>query len=350
MDKYDTSEYKVTYLIGAGASAKCFPTVKKTETNEGIANSLRTFAGNLKNDTLISPSNKKFAEQFALDLNWLADNSDKFGTPDTFAKFLYLHDRNSINRVKNALSFYFTVEQLINRKLDERVLIFLTTVLKIKNIFPTNIKILNWNYDFQIELACESFCKETFHYKKDSGTTRSKPLLEYYPSLGFEFNVNYHSLELENFSMVHLNGIAGFYFDENTSCIMSNFIDKNPKDINEIIEKIMEGIEKKHHLLTFAWETETVAVNFLRKRMEIAKAIIKDSDILVVIGYSFPFFNREVDKALFESLTDSGKLKKIFYQDPYKSGEFLKKQFGLSDDIEILHTTEKDNYFVPNEL
>jgi hypothetical protein len=29
-----------------------------------------------------------------------------------------------------------------------------------------------------------------------------------------------------------------------------------------------------------------------------------------VIGYSFPFFNREIDKQIFESLKGSGRLKK----------------------------------------
>ena len=150
--------------------------------------------------------------------------------------------------------------------------------------------------------------------------------------------------------MVHLNGIAGFYYYEQTACILNNFLNQKPKDINELIEKVTNDSERKHNLLTFAWERDTEAARLLHKRMDIAKAIITDSDILIIIGYSFPFFNRAIDKQLFEALTASGKLKKIIYQDPYKTGEFLKKQFELSDDIEILHTTDKDNYYVPNEL
>lgn len=348
MDKFDTSEYKITYLLGAGASAKVLPTVKATSTTGGVVQALRTFAEGLKTNKSINISYKNFIDQLVIDLHWLADNSDKFGTPDTFAKFLYLQERGSLKRLKNALSFFFTVEQFINNKFDDRALIFLTTVMQIGNIFPTNIKILNWNYDFQIQLAGEVFRHESFNY--GSVAVHSPPLVDYYPSLGIEMNVNYHSLDANNISMVHLNGIAGFYYYEQTTCILNNFLNQKPKDINEIIEKVNNDSERKHNLLTFAWERETEAATFLRKRIDIAKTIIANSDILIIIGYSFPFFNRAIDKQLFESLMASGKLKKIIYQDPYKTGEFLKKQFELSDDIEIIHVTDKDNYHVPIEL
>lgn len=347
MDTFATSEYKVTYLLGAGASAKVLPTVKATPATEGIAKSLRTFADNLKADTTINVSYKPFIDKIAIDLKWLADNSDKFGTPDTFAKFLYLQHRNSLPRLKQALAFYFTVEQFINKKFDDRALIFLTTVMQIGNIFPTNIKILNWNYDFQIQLAAEIFRREEFHL----GTTsvHSPPLVGYYPPLGFEMNTN-SSIDVNHTSMVHLNGIAGFYFYEPVASILNLFLNQKPKDINEIIEKVQTDSERKHNLLTFAWERETESAHLLRNRLALAKAIIADTDILVIIGYSFPFFNRAIDKEIFKALKTSGKLKKIVYQDPFKTGEFLKKQFELSDDIEIIHTTDTDNYYVPNEL
>ena len=348
MDRFATSEYKLTYLIGAGASAKALPTVKSTSTTEGVSNALKTFADKLKIDESINVSYKPFIDELVLDLYWLANNSDKFGTPDTFAKFLYLQERKSLPRLKKALTFYFTDEQFINNKFDDRALIFLTTVMQIGNIFPTNIKILNWNYDFQLQIAAENFRREEFHMGVTS--IHSPPLIGYYPSLGFEMNVNNDAINLNEISMVHLNGIAGFYFYQQVNSILNLFLIQKPKDINEVIEKMTTDSQNKHNLLTFAWEKDTEAAQLLRKRLAAAKAIVSDTDILIIIGYSFPFFNRAVDKLIFEALKVSGKLKKIIYQDPYKSGEFLKKQFDLSDDIEIIHTTDKDNYFVPNEL
>lgn len=348
MDTFDTSEFKVTYLLGAGASANVLPTVKATTATVGLSQSFRNFADSLKSNSTISVSYKGFVESLAKDLIWLADNSDKFGTPDTFAKFLYLQKRDELKRLKHALSFYFTVEQFINNKFDDRALSFLTTVMQTGNIFPTNIKILNWNYDFQMQLAGEVFRREEFHY--GGAWVHSPPLIGYYPSLGIEMNVNYNQLDLRDVSMVHLNGIAGFYFYEQTGAILNNFLNQKPKDINELIEKIRTDSEHKHNLLTFAWEKETEAAYYMRKRLPLAKAIIADTDILVVIGYSFPFFNRDIDKEIFEALKASPKFKKILFQDPFKTGDFLRNQFSLSDDIEIKHITEKDNYYVPIEL
>lgn len=334
-------------MLGAGASAKVLPTVKATSSTESLSQSLRIFAENLKADPIVESCYKNFITDLAIDLHWLADNSAKFGTPDTFAKFLYLQDRKSLPKLKNVLAFYFTVEQFINNKIDERALIFLTTVMQRNNVFPTNIKILNWNYDFQIQLAAEVFKKEGFH----SGVVnhRSLPLIDYYPSLGSEFIIN-NEINVKDIAMVHLNGIAGFYFSEKGGHILNLFLNQIPKDLNEIIEKIITDSDKKHNLLTFAWENDTESAYYLRNRVERAKALVAGTDILVIIGYSFPFFNRAVDKRVFDSIKESGKLKKIYYQDPYRTGEFLKKQFELSEDIDIIHVSEKDNYFVPNEL
>ncbi len=141
MNPFDTSEYKISYLVGAGASAKALPTVKKTETTKGVADSLREFVLFLKENHNISEENKSYIEQICIDTNWLADNTEKFGTPDTFAKFLYLQDRSQLQKLKNVLIFYFTVEQLINNKFENRTLKFITTVMQIENIFQTNRKI-----------------------------------------------------------------------------------------------------------------------------------------------------------------------------------------------------------------
>lgn len=69
-------------------------------------------------------------------------------------------------------------------------------------------------------------------------------------------------------------------------------------------------------LLSFAWEDETNDTKkiFLEKRMPIAKAIAEKTDILVVIGYSFPFFNRKIDDEIFKAMKQ--RLFKIYLRDP----------------------------------
>jgi hypothetical protein len=83
--------------------------------------------------------------------------------------------------------------------------------------------------------------------------------------------------------------------------------------------------------------------------IEIAKEIIIGSDILVIIGYSFPFFNREIDKEIFNVLCQTG-LKKIYYQDKFKSGDFLRSQFDLERSIELLTIDKTDQLYIPIEL
>ncbi|WP_419213504.1 hypothetical protein ACNR9Q_04940 [Maribacter sp. X9] len=348
MNDFNTSEYKVTYLLGAGASAKQLPTVKGTGNNDGIAHMIKYLSNDLKHEKGIDSKYDYFIKEIISDLEWLSENSIKYGTPDTFAKFLYLKDRTSIPRLKRALSFYFTYEQFIKNKKDIRALVFLITVMQTGSIFPSNIKILNWNYDFQVQIAAENFIKEEI-YNISGATVHKPPLIEYYPSIGNEMIVNNNENNYEHAAMVHLNGIAGFYFEQKNKHILNYFTNRTLENTNQLIEGYTNNLDEKYDLLTFAWE-KNEASNYLRKRLEIAKSIISESDILVVIGYSFPFFNREMDSEIFEALKSSEKFKKIYYQDPFRTGDFLKNQFQLSNKIEIEHIKETENYFIPLEL
>ena len=67
-------------------------------------------------------------------------------------------------------------------------------------------------------------------------------------------------------------------------------------------------------LLSFAWEKQnedgSIADNaILNKAIEVAS----QTQILVVIGYSFPIFNNLIDKKLFEKMS---LLRKIYIQSP----------------------------------
>ncbi len=345
MDRFATSEYKVTYLIGAGASAKALPMVKG---EEGIAVKLIEFAENLKANSLIEPKFKIYVNLLAESLIWIAEGSKKFGTPDTFAKFLFLKEKSNLSKFKQALSFYFDFEQLINNRLDDRVLPFFTSIMN-TTIFPSNVKILSWNYDCQFQLNSEVFGSEKFDFLPGGATGHTPPFITYYPSIGKEFHVNHDSADMNEYTMVHLNGVAGYYMQEKVQYIFNDFINQKPISINELIKSYF-SFDSKNYLISFAWEHNTEFDYYIRKRVEIAKQIIKDSDVLVVIGYSFPFFNRNIDKQIFSSLKERGKLKKIYFQDPNLDGSFLRKQFDLSEEIEIIHIKDVSNYYVPNEL
>jgi len=59
--------------------------------------------------------------------------------------------------------------------------------------------------------------------------------------------------------------------------------------------------------------------------LEKVASLVSDTEILVVIGYSFPNFNREVDQLLFDAMKK--RLRKVYIQVP--EGDFETRKFKL---------------------
>lgn len=339
-DQFATSEINVTYYLGAGASAEALPIVNKIKINDeteikGMADCFKDLSEELKSLEGIEDENIPMLSQLISSLDELSEKSIEFGTIDTYAKFLFLCDSNKLADLKISVIFFFLSEQIIKKKLDKRILIFLTTILQHQQVFPTNIKILSWNYDFQIETAAENFKKESFN-NRGTSISHSPALLSYYPSLGF----SYRDTDLDLF---HLNGMAGYYRNENISDHL--FINKKIPDYNTLLKYLRENVQSLSDYLSFAWERYQNNNLFT-----LITPILERTNVLVIIGYSFPFFNREIDKQIFNVLKYNNEFHKIYYQDPFVDGEFLRNQFGLAGNIEIKHIKAIKNYYVPMEL
>lgn len=333
---------KVTYLIGAGASAEALPLVKSNPEYkiEGLPDAFRRIGDQLEKENT-NDKLKTFVHRLKEDLYWLAKNSESFNTVDTFAKYCYLQEKEKFILIKKLLSVYFTVDQIINQKVDNRYLVFLTSILENSYQFPPNVKILNWNYDCQFQQTSYRFKQEGFEYDSNS-FIQSEPLLNYYPALGM---YPFHQVaNNENYSLVHLNGIAGYI--QNHENIVYNTMLKN-KTLQDFLDYSIKLINENTNLLTFAWENSSNARS--KTSLEIAKEIIKGSEVLVVIGYSFPFFNREIDKEIIDTLYSTG-LKKIYYQDKFNSGDFIQNQFNLDKSLIVTNIQKSDQLFIPIEL
>jgi hypothetical protein len=95
---------------------------------------------------------------------------------------------------------------------------------------------------------------------------------------------------------IDLNGHQEF--DENLLAIL---LDAYIKGLNENIPSSR---------ISFAWDNQ----QYMSKNFEDAlQKAIQDAEVLVVIGYTFPFFNREIDREIFKYMPN---LKKIYIQDP----------------------------------
>jgi hypothetical protein len=338
---------KVTYIFGAGASALALPLAKGNPDLkiEGLPDALNRVKQDLENIN-VAEDLIKYKESLIEGLAWLSKKSEEFGTVDTFAKFCYLKSLKDFQKIKLILIFCFIYDQIIKQRFDHRYLVFLTTILQQSDTFPPEIKILNWNYDFQIQKAVNEFKEEGISIPDNSTIWQSIPLVNYYPPIGLHPVPN--EINYASYSLVHLNGIAGYYHQNNSTII--NPLYHSFKNTEDLIFGFKKYYDNPHsfNLLSFGFAAG-YKERYLEKTVEIAKNIITDSKVLVVIGYSFPYFNREIDRQILDVLKTGG-LKTIYYQDPNRNGDFLRNQFNLRSDINIRHVLRTDQFHIPDEL
>jgi hypothetical protein len=332
-----------TYWLGAGASANALPTVS----NFQIA--LLSYFENFNDQERASMGGSltKVRDEFI----WLGKQIAAHISPDTFAKIAHLKgDNATYNRVKNVLTVFFFLEEtrLFNRtsKIDSRYLNLIASCCKSLPVFPENLKILSWNYDSQLELAASMVRQDQF---TPTLHRRTLPLIEYYPSTALN---NFHI----NYQLIHLNGCATIHNSGNLEVWCLHNSDK-ADSLEAALNTLLQITENP--FIRFAWEQyqpEKLIADHLRT-----------TDILVIIGYSFPFFNRDTDKRIFDFFKEGKRLRKIYFQNSSLNGDFLYNQFGLTNKldssllrdsgprqiryyVEIEHISNCNYFFIPNEF
>ena len=115
--------------------------------------------------------------------------------------------------------------------------------------------------------------------------------------------------------------------------------------INTVLGKVGE-LEPKNadhsNLPNFAWELNQSSSSVIQYALN----VLDTTDILVVIGYSFPSFNDSVDKQLFKQLKESKRFKLVYYQDPNANAELISTRFGIPiEKIRIVKNV--DQFLIP---
>ncbi len=330
---------QITYLLGAGASANALPIVSE------MAGKIFKLA----EDSDINIYNRAplLEPELIKDLKWLADicNPAKNFSVDTYAKQLYLtQELVEYHKLKNILSFYFTLQQKISNP-DVRYKNFWASILESAREFPNNIKIISWNYDFQLELSYMDFLKT--ESLKDAAQ-----------------QLNISSLEIhrlyknpKEFGIFKLNGSATFNNSDDLSSysyVVDKFKTENIKDFYKELTNIYHKFYLKNNELkdnfknhlSFAWEHDTNS-SFYKQ----LKNAVSDTEILVVIGYSFPFFNRKIDKLILEDFMGNS-LRKVYFQ--ATDAENLKERFlsinNKIKDVELVLRKDLNQFTLPYEL
>jgi hypothetical protein len=342
---------QVTYLTGAGASFYALPIVKDIPERYDI------FLG-----TIIEMVREKYGEiveepenlierddrYFAFKLLWYSkrfrEGIHNHSSVDTYAKKLYLQKSEQLNAYKFCLSCFLMFEQIVKGP-DQRYDTFFASILKndIRD-FPKNVNVVSWNYDTQFEISYGNYLQRSNLYaiKKELNILTKSDL----PEREFEIN---------KFNIVKLNGTIGLVSSSEQDIgyvIPDCYAQSNPfdrKDFENFLTNFKHlKTSNSQPLLSFAWEKD------LGSKIIVNEAVLatQRTKTLVIIGYSFPYFNRAIDRSLFDGMQY---LSKIYIQDPNASNMVqmvneLCNHLPEREKIEIVPFTETSQFLIPNEL
>ena len=228
-------------------------------------------------------------------------------TIDTYAKKLVLKKRQEkFKELEQLLTLFFIYLQLQNNP-DTRYDTFLANILEPNLHFPQNIRVISWNYDCQFEIAYSEY-DEKGELRVGSKNTR--------------FNVDYE--------IIKINGTATFDNQTSIATLRKEIWQKiwaikddghtsiqQQKDQTWVLYFIylyqlyIVGKKDNTHL-SFAFDSSEPSEKILDR----VDKIISQTDALVVIGYTFPFFNREIDRRMLQNLKPQAK---IYIQDKYSN-------------------------------
>ena len=343
---------KVVYLLGAGASygtrskdddktriLSGLPIVKEIESE--LENLTRILSSLSLGDKELEESKQNLIKDFQYLKVACSDNA----TIDTYAKKLWLQGKkNDFSHVELLLTIFFIFEQIVHKP-DKRYDTFFANVLERKMecyeelTLPDEIRILSWNYDNQLELVYREYLKW------DYSSIREK--LGIYDVKGVEKD----GVPKREYSIIKLNGTANFVAEEDwLQYSEANTIDETL--LVNILNKYTECLQIKPFpcdgklRLNFAWE-ERWSRDMLNKTIP---NMVKDATALVVIGYTFPYFNRKVDKMIFAQMPN---LKNIYIQDPEadRTEQYIKPVLPEKlADVKIHPLIDTDQFFLPPEL
>jgi len=360
----------VTYILGAGASCYSQPLVSNMK--ERMLSLLE----------LLDPDSRLHQKYIAHELKGkthliytkykkILFEAVKHYTPDTYAKKLHLtSEKDKLVVLKEFLNLYFLFEQDfikdaynvfpedpynigpqvysldsnktynnystplidkekgkeiwkdINNPIDYRYDVFYATLLQAfaddKLSLPSNVNILSWNYDNQLELAFKEY--ENLELE----------------GIELQLNINPNDYDQDKSHIIKLNGSCNrIYRDVDNKVHELTFL----KAIGLLLEN--KSIQNK---IYFAWENIGI-----ERKWSAINQIQVNTNKLVIIGYSFPNFNRDADIGILHYMNNRCE---IIIQVP-KEDEYtrikervLQRGPGIKAE-QITYFGDKDQFYIP---
>lgn len=342
---------EITYFFGAGASNLSMPLVSN------FAERFEIFIRYFNNKTDLE--SVKFREEL---INFSENIKNHLSFDTYFKKLFHQGEKEKIASSKILLLTYFVFEHIVNKSthssfykrntipkkynLDPRYDALIAGLLKPNEgvfDFYCKINFITWNYDLNLinsirnfsrtqELSLDTFIKKT-------NTSENE--------FTFENNTN----------LFHLNGYA--YFPS-----VKQIKEENEQNLMVMIkELVIKYFNKDENLIeyamkiNFSWETTNSKNTFSAEILQRASKSIQKSKYIIIIGYSFPLYNRPIDRLLLSPGNLSEK--QIIIQNPdaenqskelidlFELDHLLKLRGGKT---KIIPITNCNSFFVPNDL
>jgi len=383
---------RVVYLFGAGASFEDgygLPLTKSIQFPKynleaeplivkGLAHSIANLGSDIK---MLFPSDELNFDNFSTDL---INESREFlglGVGFNLSKgvngmdySLDLLANSSRKRwtkmyafIKKYIEIYFIIKQSINSNACDdagKKYIYLSAKYSkyyelysylFENLFESSFSIsfISWNYDFLFEKAAFFLEIDFFSKKQKESYNKAEDV---WLEVGYHFFKEI-STGYSKFHILHLNGIAGNPFgDKKISSVFKHAMpyEISPKDsINNNTNYCRANYESLGNSIKFAWDySEDEFEEQLGKPIQTK---MENSEVLVCIGYSFPFFNRKTDQYILKEFQESengGKSKVIYIQDPNAEeiAKDLKSKFDIKEEVKIVPITNVSSFHIPHQL
>ena len=367
----------VLYLFGAGASARALPVVDRIPHDmKEVANKLQNGDGQIK----IHEEVTKIVNPIVAALHELADavladaDEDKKNEQVPITVDEYISDlEKGINlskafekkykKSKNTLAIYVLLRQFFNAdktiKIEARYGDWLREIARNKDSkqFEEKVRVLTWNYDFQMELAYHrhfSDGKLAVSHVFDIFSGQTPPM-----SSAQESSPQPVGMHLNGVAEADREGAERCYQDF-TKPFFHNLFELLPPNSKfssspwggKLLIELL--VISRFYNVKFHWDIEDL--EGLEKRI---RTMLQKVVRVVVVGYSFPACNQRADKLIVDCLKDkiaklpgrSSRQLKIYIQDPNADevADKVIKRFGFpKENIETI--TDKRDFYVPDFL
>lgn len=301
----------------------------------------------------ISVTKKRAQEELFEGIEWLIKSSGHNSFDNYAKKLFHSQELRTLNKLKAILSCYLQLEQSVDEyevinssefhfgELDYRYEHFFARIMDTSGHLKPEYKIISWNYDLQIEKAYKSF------FGRNDISEIILEELHSYPIPGRKLvDVN-----LDQFNIIRLNGTAGYHLHNGELYAVFNPSVSNISlyNVEEIIRNYYLYVYQPEFLrpfINFAWENNNISEHYINQAIRIGSSTKE----LIVIGYSFPDFNRDIDKKIISSMSN---LKRIYIQNTESESNRIKRllQDILSNkEIEFVIDNNLDQFLLPTTI